>query len=69
MTTPPRDPRINPMAGDVIRKGPRTRTVARIVQNEILYKRDGQRWESGCLIRAWRAWAKKAEIVTAAETL
>lgn len=56
-----RDPRKNPMAGDVLRKFGTTLTAAEIIKNERGTTTHIHTAESSTkTINAWRAWAKES---------
>lgn len=62
-----RDPKKDPLAGDVLTKGTRTRRVTMVEQNIITYELTtggGKPRNLQCWISTWRDWARKAEVVT-----
>lgn len=65
-----RDPRIDPKAGDVLEKmGKRllfVRRVRRIYGVEVYYQ-DGNQQVCVCFLKAWRRWAKNAEVIHVGE--
>lgn len=64
----PRDPRVDPKAGDVITKNGKIRTVIKVDRFDIFYNArtlgagsiNGIQKE--CFISTWQDWAKKAEV-------
>jgi hypothetical protein len=57
-----RDPRIDPLKGDVIRKGFASRRVFARYGNEVTYQTD-RGTKRRCWISAWQEWARKAEVI------
>ena len=61
-----RDPKINPVNGDVLRLGAQERQVdtGKNQQHVRFHVEVGNRWVSSTVqIEAWRAWAKKARVI------
>lgn len=62
-----RDPRKNPQAGDIIRKGTATRvitrTVTRVKGGDIHYKVVEGGSEKCAWITTWQTWARDASVV------
>lgn len=66
----PRDPRIDPMPGDVLRKGDGIAEVCTVAVNTFNFKWDGPMVNAPAMTHwsedwrgAWRKWASDAEIV------
>lgn len=71
MTRPvetPRDPRVDPKPGDVLRKGKRVRTVLVVskVFNRVTYT-TASGIETHVLLSYWADWADNAEVLNAAD--
>ena len=67
-TTPEREPKIDPMCGDILRRDDRVRTVTGLsAKGRVLvgyaYDRKGKQCRTACTLAAWRKWAAKAAIL------
>lgn len=56
-----RDPKTNPLPGDVLCKGKLRRTVTRVLSGSVYYQNAHGR-ESNCWITTWIQWCRKAEV-------
>jgi hypothetical protein len=75
----PRDPRIDPKPGDVLKVAARNRGIRRHLLRRVTYAvgtwkgwPNAVRYTDGivdkyCLLPAWKRWAKNAEVIHAAE--
>jgi hypothetical protein len=62
-----RDPRIDPKAGDVLRKNSLSRRVVEVASMDVYWCRDGSdRRVQPAWISTWRTWARDAEVLTVA---
>ena len=66
MTEPKRDPRIDPLVGDVVRKGTKERQAVSVEGGNIYYVTKEGGKEKLCWITTWRDWCDKAVVVTKA---
>lgn len=69
--TDKRDPRVNPKAGDVLRRGKETRVVERVDMGKARTKctvvSRPYPWSGYPNTDQWRRWAKDAEVIHAAD--